>query len=155
MESIFSEQGKQAFIDRINKLVPTSQPQWGKMNVSQMFTHCHTALNTSIAGNELKGGRGLVEKVMSALFGKIAKKQILNGDGMKKNMPTAKGFKITVEKDFETEKKKLIEVLNTLVEKSDNKQLAEKHPFFGEMSINDWDRLHTKHLEHHLSQFSV
>ncbi|MFD2892645.1 DUF1569 domain-containing protein [Flavobacterium chuncheonense] len=27
--------------------------------------------------------------------------------------------------------------------------------FFGKMSYEDWDKLHWKHLDHHLKQFNV
>ena len=30
-----------------------------------------------------------------------------------------------------------------------------KHPFFGEMTNEEWDLLQWKHLNHHLNQFSV
>jgi len=31
----------------------------------------------------------------------------------------------------------------------------DKHPFFGPMSTEDWDRLNWKHLDHHLRQFNA
>lgn len=29
------------------------------------------------------------------------------------------------------------------------------HPFFGPLSIDEWDRMHVRHFEHHLKQFGV
>jgi hypothetical protein len=83
----------------------------------------------------------------------MAKKQVMNGGDMKKNMPTAKAFIVTGSPDFETEKQHLTTAIEALHEKGKQKQLADKHPFFGKMSVEEWDTLHVKHLNHHLSQF--
>jgi hypothetical protein len=101
------------------------------------------------------GGKSFAVKVMSFLFGKQAKKHVLGEADFKKNMPTAKAFIVKDEYDFETEKKSLIEAIEVFYEKGIKKELADKHPFFGKMSIEEWDRLHVRHLNHHLSQFGV
>ena len=38
--NIFTEEITNGMIERIGKLTPESQPQWGKMNVGQMLAHC-------------------------------------------------------------------------------------------------------------------
>ncbi len=40
MRSIFKRDDKKDIIDRIQQLIPQTQPGWGKMNVSQMPQHC-------------------------------------------------------------------------------------------------------------------
>ena len=30
-----------------------------------------------------------------------------------------------------------------------------KHPFFGELTFEEWDKLQWKHLDHHLRQFGA
>jgi hypothetical protein len=154
MDSLFTESDKQKFIARINKLTPDSKANWGKMNVAQMLRHCQLSINNTV-GKFDTGNPGFMMKMMGSFFGKQAKKQIVYGDGFKKNMPTAKAFVIAGEQDFETEKKNLIEAVNTLYAKGINKELSGKHPFFGKMSAEEWDILHVKHLDHHLSQFGV
>lgn len=41
MTNIFNEADTVTFINRIQKLTPESQSQWGKMSVAQMLAHCN------------------------------------------------------------------------------------------------------------------
>ena len=53
-----------------------------------------------------------------------------------------------------------LETLHALLEEyvslvqADELRPAE-HPAFGPMSVDDWDRLHVLHFEHHLRQFGL
>ena len=47
MPSLFEQYAAQEIINRINNLKPTTQRKWGKMNVSQMLSHCNEALGTA------------------------------------------------------------------------------------------------------------
>jgi dihydropteroate synthase len=154
MDSLFTEEGKQKFIARINNLTPDSKANWGKMNVAQMLRHCQLSINNTV-GKFDTGNLGFFMKMMSSIVGKQGKKQIVYGAGFKKNMPTMKAFVITGNQDFETEKKNLLEAIETLHAKGIKKELTDKHSFFGKMSVEEWDILHSKHLDHHLSQFGV
>ena len=40
LPNIYTTQGTEELIARINQLSPISQRRWGKMNVSQMLAHC-------------------------------------------------------------------------------------------------------------------
>lgn len=160
MESLFTEDGKQKFISRINHLTPDAKANWGKMNVAQMLRHCQLSINDTVGlSDKSKDERPFMKrffkKTMSLLLGKVVKKQVLQSTEMKKNMPTADSYKVTGEQDFETEKKNLIEAINVLYVKGVEKSLSAKHPFFGKMSLEEWNLLHVKHLNHHLSQFGV
>ena len=41
MKNIFTPEGTNEVINRINLLTPTAQPYWGKMSVSKMLAHCN------------------------------------------------------------------------------------------------------------------
>ncbi|MBL7910600.1 MAG: DUF1569 domain-containing protein [Bacteroidia bacterium] len=150
MDSLFKTETKQQFIERINKLTPQSQAQWGKMNVGQMLTHAQKPF-------EIASGK-LVPKVnalIKLLFGKSAKRSIVNDPQFKKNIPTFAEAKITDERVFETEKQKLLESLEYFHNKGPEGITKAPHPFFGAMTIEEWDKLQSKHLDHHLRQFGV
>ena len=55
-------------------------------------------------------------------------------------------------KGFEIEKKALLDLIN---EFELTKITTKPHPFFGNMTKQDWDVLQAKHLDHHLNQFGV
>lgn len=53
-----------------------------------------------------------------------------------------------------------LETLHALLEEYVNLVQADElrpapHPAFGPMSVDDWDRLHVLHFEHHLRQFGL
>lgn len=40
MKNIFNHLYTEEILNRIDKLNPNSQPQWGRMDVAQMLAHC-------------------------------------------------------------------------------------------------------------------
>jgi hypothetical protein len=150
MESLFEKQTAQNFIERINKLTPASKAQWGKMDVAQMAKHCQPSFK--IASGDLKIK---VNPLIRFLFGNRARKQILDDPQFKKNLPTFAEAKVVDQHVLEEEKKKLI----TLIEKhqagGSEKIIKEPHPFFGAMTLEEWNALLVKHLDHHLRQFGA
>ncbi|MEO6302229.1 MAG: DUF1569 domain-containing protein [Bacteroidia bacterium] len=150
MESLFKTDTAQKMISRINNLTPQSQAQWGKMNVGQMLTHCQKPME--IASGTLVPK---VNPIIKLLFGKSARKSILKDPQFKKNIPTFAEAKIVDQRIFETEKKKLIEYVESFQKNGPQGITKSAHPFFGAMTIEEWDALQTKHLDHHLRQFGV
>jgi Protein of unknown function (DUF1569) len=150
MKSLFTKETSQEFISRINKLSNQTPAQWGKMNVAQMLTHTQKALQ--VASGELVPKPNAIIKF---LFGKSAKKQLMNNPEFKKNLPTFSEAKIVDQRIFDTEKQKLITLIENFQAKGVEGLTKDDHPFFGKMSTSDWDTLQVKHLDHHLRQFGV
>ena len=148
MDSLFNLEDNNSIQYRINKLTPDSKPLWGKMNVSQMLAHLQPTMQVSFGELELKGG------IMGFLFGKIAKKKIVTKEPFKQNIPTLKQFKV-VPKDFETEKNALLSYLNRFKTEGPKIFTTKPHPFFGKLTVEEWNMLQWKHLDHHLRQFGV
>ncbi|NDI99195.1 DUF1569 domain-containing protein [Flavobacterium sp. LaA7.5] len=149
MESVFDAQGNQKLVTRIEKLTPITLSEWGKMTVSQMMEHCQQPIKVAYGTLNLKSNW------MSFLFGKMMKKKLLESKPFAHNMPTVKQFKIEHEPDFETAKKELIALVTTFATEGHASIKSVKHPFFGEMTMEEWDALQWKHLDHHLKQFGV
>jgi hypothetical protein len=149
MQSIFNSKDNAEFIGRIDKLSPTSQALWGKMNASQMLAHCQVLVN--IALGELKQKR----EFFGLLFGKIAKKKILNDAPLPKNLPTLKQAIIKDDRNFEDEKAALKMLVARFRKEGHKGLMKDPHPFFGPLTIEEWDKLQVKHLDHHLRQFGV
>jgi hypothetical protein len=150
MKSLFNQQNAGEFIERINKLTPTTKAQWGVMNVSQMLRHSQLPLDIASGALVPK-----VNPIVRFLFGKSAKKQINSDQEFKKNLPTFREGKIHDERDFEKEKTKLVSQIQHFQQKGEAGLTKDPHPFFGTMTVNEWDRLQVKHLDHHLKQFGV
>jgi hypothetical protein len=150
MRSLFNKDHSIEFISRINTLNHQTQPQWGKMDVAQMLAHCQRPI--SIASGELVPK---INPIVKFLFGKTAKKQLVNDPEFKRNLPTFSEAKIVDRRVFESERKKLIGMIEDFQKKGPSGLTKNAHPFFGDMTISDWDTLQVKHLDHHLRQFGV
>ena len=146
VKDLFEPEVKQAIIDRINKLTPTTQRQWGKMDVAQMLAHCQMPLGVATGKHKLKGG------FLLRLIGPLFKGVIINNKPFKKNLGTDKSFKMTTPKEFEKEKQSLIQMINGF---SATTMSNEPHPIFGKMTKEEWSKGTWKHLDHHLQQFGV
>ena len=149
MASIFNADDNQKTIDRINKLSSETKAEWGKMNVAQMLSHCQAPMDVAFGDLNLKAN------FFMQMLGKIFKNKILNSAEFKKNSPTAPAFIRKEPCDFEQSKAELIKKINRFVEFGEKAIKTTKHPFFGEMTYKEWDRLQSMHLDHHLKQFGV
>jgi len=153
MKKLFDPLENNLIKERVNKLTPDSKALWGRMNVAQALAHLQTPMLVAFGELQLEGG------VMAFLFGKMAKKQMLEDKPFKKNMPTVKEFKFTGKnlpgKDFEKEKTILLSYIDRFITKGPGAIVNKKHPFFGPMTEEEWDKLQWKHLDHHLRQFGV
>ena len=94
MNSLFSQSNSHEIIRRINHLSPDNKAIWGKMNVSQMLTHCQLPLKLAIGEHSVK------RTLAGIIFGSIARKQLVKQEPFKTNLPTAKEFIVTDERDF-------------------------------------------------------
>ncbi len=148
MKSIFNPNDNQELIERINKLTPDSQSQWGKMTVDQMMSHCIAPVDFVFGNTPMKAN------FFFGLLGRMLKNKIINAPHFKKDSPTAPAFIRTGKYDFEATKKELIEKTASLTQGHSVIKM-EKHPFFGPMNNDDWNKLLWKHLDHHLVQFGV
>ena len=149
MSSIYNKSDNDLVIERINKLTPESQRLWGKMTVDQMLSHCQAPFDFTFGNTPMKAN------FFMRLIGKMLKGKVLGGTDFKKDSPTAPSFIRTGNYDFEETKKGLIERINVFSNLGQDAIKTTNHPFFGEMNYDEWSKLHTMHLDHHLKQFGV
>lgn len=148
MTSLLDTAQNDAAVARIRQLDPARAPLWGKMNAAQMLAHCQVGFQVAAGGLTIK--RGLIGK----LFGGFAKKRFINGDAAwKRNLPTDPNFIVADASDFAAERDKLIDKVSRFA--GTGATATGPHPFFGELTATEWDRLMWKHLDHHLRQFGV
>jgi hypothetical protein len=73
----------------------------------------------------------------------------------KKNSPTAKEYVVVGEQNFDSEKQRLLNLVDIFAKQGAVLAEGRKHPFFGKLTIIEWNILTYKHLDHHLQQFGV
>lgn len=149
MKSLYNENDSREIIERFNTLTPGSQRQWGAMTVSQMLAHCSEPFRHAFGEIKLK------RTIPGILFGGFAKRMFMGDKQFKQGLPTDKKFIFKDEKNFEEERKKLIEAVLKFYQGKGNNLTKDPHPFFGKMSTEEWDMMFYKHLDHHLRQFGA
>ena len=149
-KNLFDQKECQETIDRINKLKPETKGLWGKMDVAQMMAHCNVAYEIVFTDKHPKPNE--FAKVLVKLF---AKNMVIGDKPYKKNAPTSPIFKMTQEKDFEVEKKRLVTHLNKTQQLGASHFNGLENPAFGNLTDTQWNTLFSKHLDHHLRQFGV
>jgi hypothetical protein len=150
MKNIFTIETTNEIIARINALTNETQALWGKMHVAQMLAHCSVSYET-IYTNKHPKPNAFVKFILK----NFVKKYVVNEKPYKKSSQTAPYFIIADERDFETEKKKLIDYILKTQELGENAFEGKESVSFGAMTKNEWNNMLYKHLDHHLSQFGV
>ncbi|GHC65753.1 DUF1569 domain-containing protein [Ulvibacter litoralis] len=150
LPNIFNKDITEKVIQRIDNLKVDTQPNWGKMNVSEMLAHCNVTYEMVYENKHPKPN--FFMKVMMKSF---VKKIVTSETPYKHNAQTAPAFKIKNSRNFETEKIRLIGYINkTQKLGASNFDNKESHSF-GKLSVNEWNNMFYKHLDHHLNQFGV
>ncbi|MCX6174836.1 MAG: DUF1569 domain-containing protein [Ignavibacteriales bacterium] len=149
MKTLYQKEVVDGIINRVNKLSPNIQRQWGKMNVDQMLAHCSIGLETAI------GTKFFPQLLIGKLIGKFFKSSGVGEKPIKKNSPTNPAFIIKNPEAFENEKQNLIGLINQFHQGGEAKCTTNPHSFFGKLTPAEWGSLQYKHLDHHLTQFGV
>jgi hypothetical protein len=150
MKNIFNQADTAEVIARINKLSPSSQALWGKMSVGQMLAHCNVTYE--MVYDNIHPAPNAVMKFILKLF---VKNVVVSEKPFKKNSQTSPAFIITDSKDFEKEKKRLIDYINKTQKLGDAHFEGKESNSFGALSKAEWNNMFYKHLDHHLSQFGA
>lgn len=150
MKNIFNKEITNEVINRIKQLTPESQPSWGKMGVAEMLAHCCVAYEMIYTSKHPRPN-GFV-RMMLKIF---VKKAVVNEVPFTKNGRTAPQFIITDEREFEVEKKRLIDFIIKTQELGEQYFDGKESHSFGKLSTKEWNNSFYKHLEHHLTQFGV
>lgn len=150
MKNIFDPGVTKELIARINALEPTTTPIWGRMNVAQMLAHCNVTYELVFDNIHPKPN-----PIMRFFLKAFIKNMVVNEKPYKHNSQTAPVFLIKGEKDFDTEKNRLISYINKTQELGEAYFENKESHSFGKLSIKEWNNMFYKHLDHHLMQFGV
>jgi hypothetical protein len=150
LPNIFSADVSNKMMERINNLKPTTAAQWGKMNVAQMLAHCNVTYEMVFENIHPKPN-AFIKFILKA----IVKKKVVTEVPYTHNGKTAPQFIIKDNKNFDTEKQRLLSyITKTQLLGESHFNNKESHSF-GVLSTIEWSNMFYKHLDHHLTQFGV
>lgn len=148
-KSLFDDEARADIVRRLGSLAPDSARAWGRMTPAQACAHCRVPL--LIVAGEASAKRPLFAK----LVGRFARSAIHNDKPFGKGLPTGPEFRMTDDRDFDTERDGLVADVERFAAGGPDGVAGVVHPFFGDISPDEWDRLMWKHLDHHLRQFGA
>jgi hypothetical protein len=150
MNNLYEPASVAAVKQRIARLRPDSQRQWGKMTPAQTLAHCAVGVDMAL-------GRSKPPRIfLGRIFGPIAKRSMLvRGEPMRRNSPTASFMKVTDDRDFTAESRRLVGAIDEFADAGPEKCTTHPHLFFGPLTPIEWATLMYQHLDHHLRQFGV
>ena len=133
---------------RIARLKPESERQWGSMSVTHMLAHCSL-------GVEMALGEHLPKRLfLGRIIGTIIKPLVFKDDEpMRRNSPTM--LVVSNEGDLATEQRRLCGLIDRFAASGPQACTRHPHSFFGRLKPEEWAILMYKHLDHHLRQFGV
>ncbi|MGC3943065.1 MAG: DUF1569 domain-containing protein [Chryseolinea sp.] len=149
-KNIFSTETTNELIARINNLTPATKPQWGKMNVGQMLAHL-CVMYEMVYEDKHKRPNAF----MRFLITMVAKSTVVGDKPYPRNVRTAPAFVITDQRDFEKEKRRLINYITRTEKDGEAFYDGRESHSFGKLTLPEWNNYFYKHLNHHLTQFGV
>src|ERR1700722_14807119 len=90
MKNLFEATVVDEVKERIGRLRPDSERQWGKMNAAQAVEHCSRGMELAL------GDRRVPRMLIGRILGPMVKaKAFAEGAPLRKNSPTLKGLAVT------------------------------------------------------------
>ena len=150
MKDLFDAARVEEVKQRIARLRPDSERQWGKMNAPQALAHCSRGFE--LASGDMRPPRVLIGRIIGPI---IKPKVFENDEPLRRNSPTVKGLVTQDDRDLAEERARLYGVIDRFVAAGPKGCTTHPHTFFGPLTPEQWAILMYKHLDHHLRQFGV
>lgn len=148
--NLFNKEVCEKEIERIHRLSRLSEPHWGVMNVGQMLAHVNVAYEMVYEDKHPKPNF-----VMKFILKKFVKPIVTSETPYKRNSKTAPAFIIKENKNFDAEKRRLINYIYKTQGLGEAHFHNKESHSFGPLTKTEWNNMFGKHLHHHLTQFGV
>jgi hypothetical protein len=150
MKNLYEPATAQEIKDRIARLGPASQRQWGKMTAAQAMAHCSLVMEWAVG--DIRPPRMFIGRILAPLV----KSKVLKDEAqMGRNAPTSKSLVVSDDRDLATERQRLTALVDRFASAGPSSCTTHPHSFFGPLTPDEWSALMYKHLDHHLRQFGV
>ncbi|MDX2361114.1 MAG: DUF1569 domain-containing protein [Crocinitomicaceae bacterium] len=138
-------------VDKLETLNSEMQPLWGSMTVLRMVEHLSDAVELSIGGHDfqLELPEDKIERAQQFLGSEHPMPKNFNVKFATPEMTTRNSNLADAIEEFKTKWASFTQHYE------DNVSSTGLHPNFGKLNHQQWLRLHSKHITHHLEQFGA
>ena len=124
MKNLFNPADVSEMLERIEKLTPHAQRQWGKMNAAQMLAHCNKSLETAMGMNKIP------RVFIGRIIGPLLKPRVLGEKIFARNSPTDKSYIFPDNLELEQEKSKTLASVKKFLDGGPSQCTTPPPPFF-------------------------
>jgi hypothetical protein len=149
MKTLWNDASRAAIAQRIDRLTPSTQPLWGRMNAGEMVTHCTHGMRMGLGEMETRPRQTIFRYwPLKHLF--------VYWIPFPKKAPAPREI-VTRGKDVADWPFAVAQLHASLDQFStrDRSGPWPVHPVFGRLDGRAWGALGWRHLDHHLRQFGV
>ncbi|WP_263366817.1 DUF1569 domain-containing protein [Edaphobacter bradus] len=153
MKDLFDPTLVEDIKQRIMRLHPESERQWGNMTLAQTLAHCTSGMQMAMGVINPKRA-----SFPANVIGLLIKPLVFGDDKpMRRNSPSSPELFSAdpTQCDLERERAQLIAAIDSFATKGATCCSHHPHPFFGPLKPQQWAILMYKHVDHHLRQFGV
>jgi len=148
MKTLFNGDDRKDLERRLDRLVHSSSPRWGRMDCGQMLAHLTEAMRMGLGELPVRGRKG------GPLRFPPLRHAIIYWLPFPKGAPTAPELIARRAGDCVLETAEIKTLMERFAARAGAAKWAE-HPAFGPLSERDWGVLGYKHIDHHLRQFGA
>jgi hypothetical protein len=147
---LFTADGLEASLRRVQALTPESRAEWGRMDVAKMLAHLNVAYEMLYEDKHPRPNA-----LMRQLLRLFLKSKVVGPAPYPRSAPTAPQFKIADERDFSAERARLVAYMRRMFDEGGPSFEGRESASFGPLTSEEWNVMFSKHLDHHLRQFGV
>jgi len=144
MPSLLNTTDREAILQRLRRLQPTAQPQWGRFTAPRMVCHLADSLRVGLGDVTAKRVDSLPTRTLLKWLVVYSPLQPPPG-----KIQTAPEMLTSGPTTWEAD----LAQVETLIARVAATPTSAVHPMFGPLSHGGWGRLTWKHVDHHLRQF--
>lgn len=149
MKTLAARHNCKEVLDRLDTVMETDRPMWGRMTAHQMLCHLADSYSLGLGERTARPATTFLQRTLVKWVALSSPFPWPHGVPTRPEMEQGVGGTAPV--DFQNDHTKLVDIIQRFAEHSSLG--SHPHPMFGTMSNADWLRWGYLHVDHHLRQF--
>jgi hypothetical protein len=145
MPTLQDESVRRGVVERLGRVRPESKAQWGSLDAPRMLCHLSDSMDAVVGGVAIPATGPWVLRYFPL------KQLAIYAIPLPKGARAPAEMLQTAPGDFEADRRGVVERIERLAALPRGK--GPSHFVFGALTIDEWNALNWKHIDHHLRQF--